>query len=145
MAVNQKQLARLKKAQRRREARPATTHVAPVKLKASRGLESRMARDHIDLLQNIEFGLSNEYADEDDVDDFVVSKALKAAILGGQPEDSLAQQVHAVLLDIREMRNDADDETWSNALRVVYTSVRRHSNCRRGSIDYLTFISKYVK
>ena len=42
------------------------------------------------------------------------------------------------------MRPSIDDQLWTTALRVVLTSVRRHSERRDGDVDYLNFVSAYI-
>ena len=119
---------------------PAT----PAKLKASRGLEARMMQEHLDVLQNIEFVFVTEAREDGEIDDSVIAKALKTAITGTETEDPVVADVVEALADLRDMRDDISDELWNDGLRVVYTSVRRHSTCRPGDYDYLRFASQFI-
>jgi len=104
----------------------------------------RMARDHLDILQNIEFALVSRYRNDRSIDDRIVADALRAAILGTAPEDIRAQSLNEGLEDIREIRSDVSDDIWRDGLRTVLQSVHRHSSLIPGSRGYLDFVSDYI-
>ena len=115
--------------------------------KADRSPKARMkrvARDHEDVLQNIEFALVRCHKDDPRVDDRVADEALTGAIAGAEPDGPHASDVFAALASIRRLREDVEDEIWREALRVVRDSVRRHSERRPGETSYLDFVAPYV-
>jgi len=104
----------------------------------------RMARDHLDVLQNIEFVLVSGYRSERSIDDRIVADVLIAAILDAEPQDSRARSLNESLESIRVLRSDISDDIWRDGLRTVLESVHRHSSLKPGSRDYLDFVSDYV-
>jgi hypothetical protein len=120
-------------------------------LKGSSGLMSgahklmkRMSRDHLDVLQNIEFVLASGYRDDRSIDDRLVADALKAAIDGNVPQDARAQSLNDGLEEIRQFRCDTSDDIWRDGLRTVLQSVHRHSSLGPGARDYLDFVCDFI-
>ena len=109
-----------------------------------RKLMKRMSRDHLDILQNIEFVLVSGYRSDSSIDDHIVADALKAAIYGKVSDDARAQSLNGRLENIRELRSDISDDIWRDGLRTVLQSVHRHSSLKPGSRGYLDFVSDYV-
>jgi hypothetical protein len=142
--LSKKHLEALKAQRKRRAQRPIAGSLSSQKPKLSDSAERRMMREHADLLQNIEFVLVANYREQDDVDDYVVEKALQAAIRRIAPQEPAVQSILQQLDDIRELRRDASDELWADALRVVVSSVRSHSSCRAGVTHYLNFVSQFI-
>ena len=114
--------------------------VAP--LKPRRSLKD-MTRDHLDVLQNIEFILLSEYNDAS-IDDRIVAEALRAAVLNTEPDDDIVQFLKKRLEEIREVRSDVSDDTWRDGLRTVLQSVLRHSSLKPGCTRYLDFVADAV-
>lgn len=110
----------------------------------SHRLMKRMARDHQDILQNIEFALVSGYRENHSIDDCIVANALEAAILGNEPEDSRAISLNEALEDIRQLRSDVSDDIWTDGLRTILQSVHRHSSLKPGCRWYLDFASKFI-
>lgn len=104
----------------------------------------RMARDHLDVLQNIEFVLVSGYRSDRSIDDRIVADVLRAAILDAEPQDIRAQSLNESLEDIRVLRSDIPDDIWRDGLRTVLESVHRHSSLKPDSRGYLDFVSDYV-
>ena len=104
----------------------------------------RMARDHLDVLQNIEFVLVSGYHSDRSIDDRIVADVLIAAILDAEPEDSRAQSLNESLENTRLLRSDISDDIWRDGLRTVLESVHTHSSLKPGSRGYLDFVSDYV-
>jgi hypothetical protein len=104
----------------------------------------QMAREHQDVLQNIEFALVNGHRDDPGIDDRDVFEALRASRNRKEPEGARAARLFADLAAIREMREDIDSLVWSQALQVVEESVKRHSEMRPGETDYLTFAGRFI-
>ena len=103
-----------------------------------------MARDHLDVLQNIEFVLVSGYRSDRSIDDRIVADVLIAAIFDAEPEDIRAQSLNESMESIRVLRSDISDDIWRDGLRTVLESVHRHSSLKPGSRDYLDFVSNYV-
>jgi hypothetical protein len=104
----------------------------------------KMTKDHVDVLQNIEFILVEAYRGNDEVDDQVVASALKAAIHDRIPEERLTKIIFDKLHAMRIQRSDVSDEIWTNGLKVVLKSVHTHSDIQTGDTDYLDFAAVYV-
>jgi hypothetical protein len=109
-----------------------------------RKLMKRMSRDHLDILQNIEFVLVSGYRSDRSIDDRIVADALKAAIHGEVTDDTRAQSLNESLENIRELRSDISDDVWRDGLRTVLQSVHRHSSLKSGSRAYLDFVSDFI-
>ena len=105
----------------------------------------RMTRDHLDVLQNIEFSILSTCRNHDDIDDRIIASALKTAVAGSEPVGELSAILINDLVQIRQMRGDSvPDNIWTDGLKVVLRSVRNHSDTQPGDRDYLTFIQNYV-
>jgi hypothetical protein len=113
-------------------------------MKGSHKLLKRMRRDHLDVLQNIEFFLIKRYEKDGTIDDRLVSEALKAAIDNNAPQDEQAASIKERLQGIREIRSDVSDDIWRDGLRTVLQSVHRHSSLKPGSRGYLNFVSDFI-
>jgi hypothetical protein len=103
-----------------------------------------IARDHQDVLQNIEFVLVTLWRRLPGIDDRAATTALRAAIAGKEPDDPNAAALFRDLAQFRAARADVDDPTWKAALRTVDDSVHRHSRCRPGETGYFEFVSPYI-
>ncbi|MFI5454829.1 MAG: hypothetical protein ACHRXM_05200 [Isosphaerales bacterium] len=107
-----------------------------------------MTRDHVDVLQNIEFALVNQAREGPNIDDRMIDQALRSCMNRTDPPDDAGFQVVrlcAVLETTRLMREDVSYETWIAGLRTVDQSVRRHSNLSPGETSYLDFVQDYVR
>jgi hypothetical protein len=104
----------------------------------------KMAREHEDVLQNIEFVLVEAHRDDPDIDDHLVDAALKSVLNGDTPADPLAAGVADGLRSIREVRADVPDLVWLECIKVVRQSVRRHSTLRPGETTYLNFAGRFI-
>ena len=102
-----------------------------------------MARNHLDVLQNIEFVLVSGYRSDRSIDDRIVADVLIAAILDAEPEDIRARSLNESLENIRVLRSDISDDIWRDGLRTVLESVHRHSSLKPGSRGYLDFVSGF--
>ena len=107
-------------------------------------LMKRMTRDHLDVLQNIEFILVTRHRENSSIDDRIIADALKSAIENDVPKDERAISIKENLQDMFEFRGDVSDDIWRAGLRTVLQSVRRHSDLRPGSTDYLDFVSEFI-
>jgi hypothetical protein len=107
-------------------------------------LMKRMSRDHLDVLQNIEFILVSEYRKDSIIDDRTIADALKSAIYNEIPKDGRAISIKENLQKIREIRGGVSDDIWQAGLRTVLQSVHRHSDLQSGSTEYLDFVSEFI-
>ncbi len=130
---------------RKRARRPEATVTQRVSLKVTHGLEQRMIRDHADLLQNVEFSLVSVAKETDEIDDHVVEQILRCAINHGSPEDPIVRWAMDLLATVRQQHPDVTDALWRDAMRVIYTSLKRHSSCEPGETSYLYFVSHFVR
>ena len=103
-----------------------------------------MTRNHLDVLQNIEFALLSEYENDGSIDDRIIAVALKAAILDTDPEDDHAQLLNESLEQMHALRSDISDDIWRDGLRTILQSVLRHSSLKPGCRWYLDFVSDLV-
>jgi len=121
-------------------------HVYQHDRSAKAGLK-RMTRDHVDVLQNIEFALVRQAGEDPNIDDRMIDQALRSCINQTDPPDDAGFQVVRLcgaLETVRSMREDVSDDTWTAGLRTVDQSVRRHSNLSPGETTYLDFVRDYV-
>jgi len=103
-----------------------------------------MTRDHLGVLQNIEFSIVSTCSDCCDIDDSVIASALKTLIADGEPADELSGLLVNSLENTRLVRVDVPETIWKNGLKVVLESVHTHSKARPGDRDYLNFVLPYV-
>lgn len=129
---------------KRRARRPEPTLVPGKPLKVGKAMQAKFVRDHSDLLQNIEFMLVHAARDEPDFDDRSAEKILRHAITRTDAEDPPINLALELLESIRQQRDLESDDLWGDALRVIYTSLKHHSDCKSGETSYLEFISRYV-
>jgi hypothetical protein len=107
-----------------------------------------MSRDHLDVLQNIEFTLVRAARQVTDIDDRTVDAALGLALSGEDPNESndlLAVDLCKVLREMRESRLDVSDNLWRAGLKTVRDSVRRHSSLAKGEMRYIKFVEPYLR
>lgn len=107
-------------------------------------LMERMAKDHLDVLQNIEFIIVTKYREDSSIDDGIVAEALKGAMGNGLPQDERAVLINEALQAMRELRSDVSDSVWRAGLQTVLDSVHRHSDLMPGRTDYLDFVCQFV-
>jgi hypothetical protein len=108
-------------------------------------LIKHMSRDHLDVLQNIEFVLVEAHRADPKVDDRIVHEALSATLSRKTVDDPDVAELVALLDNMRIIREDVGDDVWRAAIKLVDDSVRRHSDLAPGNTAYLLFVSKYVK
>jgi hypothetical protein len=114
----------------------------------TKGGLKHIERDHVDVLQNIEFALVTQARSDPTIDDAIIDQALRACIgRGDLPEDvdSRVATLHGVLESMRAAREDVSDEIWAAGLRRIQKSVRLHSSLARGETSYLDFVRPYVR
>ncbi|HUW30764.1 MAG TPA: hypothetical protein VM223_04065 [Planctomycetota bacterium] len=115
------------------------------KNKGSWKLTRQMSRDHEDVLQNIESALVIVYRDMNAVDDRAALAALEAALHNRQTNDPIVEGLVGSLNHARRLRGKIPDDIWHDCLRVVISSVRRHSSLKPGDVGYLSFVAEFIK
>jgi len=106
-----------------------------------------LERDHLDILQNIEFFLVQIARQDPVFDDRMVDQALHFYIKGTEPTEDADCRVPLLiktLETLRERRRDVSDDIWIAALRKVDESVQLHSELRPGEKSYLQFVEEFV-
>ena len=139
-------MSKVKRMKRKRAAQKKA-NIRQMSLKKEMGsakLLKRMSRDHLDVLQNIEFALVSGHREDPAIDDRIVAGALKTVIRGDTSEDARTQSLSKGLEGTRQLRSDVSDDVWLDGLRTVLQSVHRHSSLRPGSRAYLDFVSGFV-
>jgi len=107
----------------------------------------QMVREHMDVLQNIEFALIACSQKDPRIDDWMIDSALEHILQriemgkGTKPQVWMMCQI---LEQMRETRADVTDDIWHGGLRTVRESVRRHSNLQPGEKTYIQFVSQYL-
>src|SRR5437868_4062765 len=76
----------------------------------------QMARDHQDVLQNIEFPLVNGRRDDPRVDDRDARAALLACLHGKEPDGPRVTALVEALEATRRLREDVPDVVWREGL-----------------------------
>jgi len=116
--------------------------------RATRGGMKRMVRDHVDVLQNIEFGLVRCASDDPTIDDSTIVRALRSCIRGTELAEDADPRISKLcdsLMMMRALREDVLEDIWESGLRTVEDSVRQHSNLQPGEKSYLKFVGEYVR
>lgn len=139
-----KRIRRKRAAQKKANIQLMSLHGELHETQATGKLLKRMTRDHVDVLQNIEFTLISTYEKDGSIDDRIIAEVLTAAIRGEIPDGVRAQSLHEDLMEMREIRADVPDKIWRDGLRTVLQSVQRHSNLRPGEREYLDFVSDFI-
>jgi hypothetical protein len=139
-----KRMRRKRAAQKKANVRLMALHSKDREILGPRKLLKRMSRDHLDVLQNIEFILISRYREDRRINDRIVADALKAAIRGDTAEDALAESLNKDLEEMCLFRSDVSDDIWRDGLRTVLQSVHRHSSLRLGEQEYLDFVSDFI-
>jgi hypothetical protein len=115
--------------------------------RSTRSLMKHLERDHLDVLQNIEFILVQIARQDPGLDDRMVDQALRCCIKGTEPTEEADRRVPLLIktLDtVRKKRSDVSDDIWIAALRKVDESVQLHSSLKPGEKSYLQFVGQYV-
>lgn len=107
-------------------------------------ISRKMQRDHIDVLQNIEFVIVKAFKENPDVDDAAVREALVATLNFREPVGDAACQVRDSIRAAREMRATLAESIWLDGIRVVLDSVKNHSEFKPGETSYLRFVQPFV-
>jgi hypothetical protein len=104
----------------------------------------QMTRDHVDVLQNIEFCLVSAWRNDSSIDDKVIAYALKKSIADTEFPNEPNSPLISSLENARLLRLDVPDDIWRNGLKVVLESVYTHSDAKEGDRDYLEFVSEFM-
>ena len=139
-----KRMRKKQAARKKASIRQMSLHGGLRETQATGKLLKRMTRDHVDVLQNIEFTIISAYDKDDSLDDRIIAEVLHAAIRDEVPDDARAQSLHEDLIEMRHLRANVSDDIWRDGLRTVLQSVQRHSNLWPDERSYLDFVSDFV-
>ena len=143
-------MSKLKRMRKKRAARKKANiqlmslHGELRETRATGSLLRRMTRDHVDVLQNIEFSLISSYEKDGSIDDRIIARVLQTAIRNEIPDGARAQSINKDLEEMRDFRADVPDKIWRDGLRTVLQSVQRHSKLLPGERNYLDFVSDFI-
>ncbi len=107
-----------------------------------------MTRDHVDVLQNIEFALVQEARRDPEIDDATIDRALGNCLdRTALPDDADSRDVRLcrMLESMQALHKEVSAELWHAGLRTVRKSVRTHSSLAPGDTGYLDFVRPYVR
>ncbi len=116
--------------------------------RSTRSQMKHLVRDHLDVLQNIEFVLVRIARQDPGIDDRAIDQALRHCIKGTEPPEDADHKVGLLiktLETVRETRINVSDDIWIAALRKVDESVQLHSELRPGEKSYLQFVEEFVR
>jgi hypothetical protein len=133
---------RLQEAVRRRKEKPRPHAVPTGNVRSDRWDE--ITEHHADVLMDIEMAILETWRNVSGLCDYWTHLGLIGAMRDDPPDHPCSWMVAAALKQLRERREDVDDELWLDALRVVDQSVRDHSSARHGDRSYLTFILSFL-
>ena len=107
-----------------------------------------MSRDHLDVLQNIEFTLVNHAREEPR--SMIGSSMRRLRWPSGVPNPARIPRNSSssswrCCEAMRDFRSDVPDNIWQGGLKTVRDSVRRHSTLSPGEKAYIRFVEKYIK
>jgi uncharacterized alpha-E superfamily protein len=139
-----KRMRKKRAAQKKTNIRRMALHGGLKETAATGKLLKRMTRDHVDVLQNIEFAMISAYEKDGSIDDRIIAEVLHAAIRDEEPESARAQSLNEELEEMRNLRADVTEDIWRDGLRTVLQSVQRHSDLRPGERNYLDFVSGFI-
>lgn len=108
-------------------------------------LMRRMARDHFDVLQNLEFVFARRHREQGDIDDSMVRAAIHACLNNTTPDDPIVSELVDELNHMRSLRPEVSDAVWRDAFAVIDTSVKGHSDLTPGEKSYLSFIKQFIR
>ncbi|MCK5564370.1 MAG: hypothetical protein KAJ07_03915 [Planctomycetes bacterium] len=104
----------------------------------------QMSRDHLDVLNCIESTIVYTCREHEVIDDRAVALALKTAIGGDEPADSVSALLINNLAKSRQKHPFVSDDIWIKGLKVVLFSVNNHSDKKPGTKDYLDFAGYFI-
>lgn len=98
---------------------------------------------HANVLLELESMLAQLAQQDSEIDDHLIEQGLRSAIRRRPATDSRA----ALLVDLLSRMPEiigVDEEVFRTAMRVVYRSVKTHSDCEPGAYHYVTFVEEWV-
>lgn len=115
-----------------------------VKLIVSDRERDAFTRMHASLLLGLESMLAQIAQQDPEIDDHLLEQALRSAIRRRPATDPRAVTL-AVLLSRMPEINGVDEEVFQTAMRVVYKSLKQHSDCEPGTDHYVNFVQEWVQ
>lgn len=115
---------------------------------AGAGAMKHHTRHNQGVLLSIESTIINCYWEDSRIDDATVLFVLKSLILEDPPLLLPHAWLYSELVTARsaflDSSRDIDDVTWNECLRLVLTSVERHSCLHTGETSYLDFVADFM-
>ena len=105
----------------------------------------KMMRDHLDVLQNIEFVLVDGHRQDPSIDDRIALDALRCMLHADVPDDLRTIDLVEKLIEVQEMRPELPGHIWNECLRVIMESVREHSTLKLNATGYLNFAAQFIR
>jgi len=132
---------RLQQAVRKRLVKPRPQSIPTGNVRSDRWGE--ITTHHTDLLEDVEGSILETQRYVTGLCDHWTHLGLIGAMRDDLPEHPCSIMLFQALKNLRQQREDVDDELWLDALRVVDQSVRDHSSLRHGDRTYLSFIGAF--
>ena len=143
MALSKKQRHALKLADKRRSRRPEPTAQIASPIKATAGERNFITNTNPKVLLRLEQLLVDQAERDESIDDHAIANSLRCCIQQKSPQSETIKPIVSAIADWIDLEDD--DETSNLAMRVVYQSIKRRSNCKPGDYDYLMYASAFVK
>lgn len=115
-----------------------------VKLIVSDRERDVFTQTHANVLLELETMLAQLAEQISDIDDHLIELGLRSAIRRRPPTDPRAELLVDLLMRMHEIIG-VDEEVFRTAMRVVYKSVKTHSDCAPGDDYYVTFVQEWVQ
>ena len=143
MALNKKQRHQLKLSAKRRDRRPEQTIEMARPMTVKHAERERITRSNAGMLLRLETLLVEEAERDAKIDDGVLAAALRCVV---QRKESPSEFASVVMDAIERWRfMEENDKQTEVAMRVIYNSIKTHSECGPGDYSYLIFASQFVK
>ena len=127
------------KKKREKQPRPVPKVLDPI----GTGKMRQHSQNNIEVLFAIESALVVCFLEDDRVDDAVVLASMRSVVLEDPPASMPHAWIYSELIQA-SLQCGAEAEVFSECLRMIMDSVRRHSLLRPGETAYLEFAAASV-
>lgn len=143
MALSKKQRHQLSLASKRRARRPQPTLEFTRPMTVGNRERNRATQTNAPMMLRLETVLVEAAERNDKIDDGALATALRCVV---QRKDSPSEIVTSVMEAIEGWRYlEENDEQTDVVMRVIYNSIKTHSECEPGDYHYLVYASAFVK
>ncbi len=115
-----------------------------VKLIVSNHERDVFTQAHANVLLKLESMLAQLAQQDSDIDDHLIEIGLRSAIRRRAATDPRADLLVDLLSHMPEIHG-VDEEVFQTAMRVIYKSLRTHSDCEPGECRYVNFVQEWVQ